>query len=91
MWIQSIKLLCKTLFFRKLSAILKLYLVEGDNKCMYIEHDYATRQIKDVASTMAIEDMYLSKEFILKMVEVARGNLSSEQLRQEVISKYARP
>jgi hypothetical protein len=58
---------------------------------MYIENDYATRQIKDVASTMAIEDMYLSKEFILKMVEVARGNLSSEQLRQEVIRKYAKP
>jgi hypothetical protein len=58
---------------------------------MYIENDYATRQIKDVASTMAIEDMYLSRDFILKMVEVARGNLSSEQLRQEVISKYARP
>jgi hypothetical protein len=58
---------------------------------MYIENDYATRQIKDVASTMAIEDMYLSKEFILKMVEVARGNMSSEQLRQEVIRKYAKP
>jgi hypothetical protein len=57
---------------------------------MYIENDYATRQIKDVASTMAIEDMYLSKEFILKMVEVARGNMSSEQLRQEVIRKYAK-
>jgi hypothetical protein len=58
---------------------------------MYLENDYATRQIKDVASTMAIEDMYLSKEFILKMVEVARGNLSSEQLRQEIIRKYAKP
>jgi hypothetical protein len=54
MWTQSIKLLCRTLFFRKLSAILKLYLFEGDNKFMYIENDYATRQIKDVASTMAI-------------------------------------
>jgi hypothetical protein len=40
---------------------------------------------------MAIEDMYLSMEFILKMVEVARGNLSSEQLRQEIIRKYAKP
>ena len=48
------------------------------------------QKVKNVASTMAIEDMYFSKDFIDKMVLVAEGKLSSEQIRQEVIQKYAR-
>ena len=46
--------------------------------------------VRNVASTMAIEDMYVSKDFINKMILVASGELSSEQVRQEVISRYAR-
>lgn len=46
--------------------------------------------VKNVASTMAIEEMYLSKDFINKMILVAGGELSSEQVRQEIISQYAR-
>ena len=46
--------------------------------------------VKNVASTMAIEEMYVSKDFINKMILVASGELSSEQVRQEIISQYAR-
>lgn len=46
--------------------------------------------MRNVASTMAIEDMYVSKDFINKMILVASGELSSEQVRQEVIGRYAR-
>ena len=46
--------------------------------------------VKQVVATMAIEDMYLSEEFISKMLKVANGELSSEEVRQEVIKKYAR-
>ena len=46
--------------------------------------------MRNVASTMDIEDMYVSKDFINKMILVASGELSSEQVRQEVISRYAR-
>ena len=46
--------------------------------------------VKNVASTMALEDMYVSKDFINKMILVASGELSSEQVRQEIISQYAR-
>lgn len=38
---------------------------------------------------MAIEDMYLRKEFVVELIKVAKGEKSSEQLRQEVIRKYA--
>ena len=45
--------------------------------------------VRNVASTMAIEDMYVSKDFINKMILVASGELSSEQVRQEVIGRFA--
>ncbi|MCR5272427.1 MAG: antitoxin VbhA family protein [Lachnospiraceae bacterium] len=47
-------------------------------------------KVKQVADTMAIEDMYLDREFISKMLKVASGELSSDELRQEVLNRYAR-
>lgn len=46
--------------------------------------------VRQVVATMAIEDMYFSKDFIEKMVRVANGELSSEEVRQEVIREYGR-
>ena len=47
-------------------------------------------KVKNVLSSMAIEDMYFSNDFIEKMVKVANKELSSEELRQEVLKQYAR-
>ena len=47
------------------------------------------QSVKNVIATMAVEDMYLSREFVSKLIEVASGKRSSEELRQEVIRKYA--
>ena len=47
-------------------------------------------KVKNILSSMAIEDMYFSNNFIEKMVKVANKELSSEELRQEVIKQYAR-
>ena len=47
-------------------------------------------KVKNILSSMAIEDMYFSNDFIEKMVKVANKELSSEELRQEVIKQYAR-
>lgn len=47
-------------------------------------------KVKQVMATMAIEDMFFSKDFVDKMLKVAEGKLSSEQVRQEVIKKYGR-
>lgn len=48
------------------------------------------KRVTDVVATMAIEDMYLSREFVDELVMVANGKRTSESLRQEVIKKYAR-
>ncbi len=46
--------------------------------------------VRQVTATMAVEDMYFSKDFIEKMLKVANGELSSEEVRQEVIKEYGR-
>lgn len=48
------------------------------------------KRVTDVVATMAIEDMYLSREFVDELAKVANGKRTSESLRQEVIKKYAR-
>ena len=57
---------------------------------MVIENTPQNRIIADVAATLAIEDMFPSKKFIKEMISVAEGEKSTEQLRQEIIAKYAR-
>lgn len=46
--------------------------------------------VRQVAVTMAVEDMYFSKDFLEKMLKVANGELSSEEVRQELIKEYGR-
>ncbi len=57
---------------------------------MTIENTKKVRDIRNVAATMAIENMYLSKAFVEELLRVANGEKTSEELRQEVIRKYAR-
>lgn len=56
---------------------------------MIIENTEANRKIQAVAATMAIEDMYLDKEFIEQMIKVGKGEKSIEELRREVLKEYA--
>lgn len=46
--------------------------------------------ILNYTATMAIEDMYLSKEFMKKVIKVETGQRTSSDLRQEIIQKYGR-
>ena len=57
---------------------------------MYIDNTKENRALKYVVSTMAIEEMYFSKEFLEEMLKVAKGEKTSDELRQEIINKYAR-
>ena len=57
---------------------------------MVIANTNSMKRIRNVVATMAIEDMYLSKEFVNELIKVSKGEKTSEQLRQEVIAKYAR-
>ena len=55
---------------------------------MIIKNTEAGRIVQQVAATMAISDMYLSKEFIEKLLKVSNGEMPSEQLRKEVLKEY---
>ena len=48
-----------------------------------------SKNIKKVAASMAIEQMYLSPVFIKELVKVEKGEKTTEELRREVIKKYA--
>lgn len=55
---------------------------------MIIKNTEAGRIVQRVAATMAIEDMYVSKEFIEKLLKVSNGEMTSEELRKEVLKEY---
>ena len=55
---------------------------------MIIKNTEAGRIVQQVAATMAIEDMYVSKEFIEKLLKVSNGEMTSEQLRKDVLKEY---
>ena len=57
---------------------------------MVIANTNSMKRIRNVVATMAIEDMYLSKEFVNELIKVSNGEKTSDKLRQEVIKKYAR-
>ena len=54
---------------------------------MIIKNTEAGRIVQRVAATMAIEDMYVSKEFIEKLLKVSNGEMTSEELRKEVLKR----
>lgn len=57
---------------------------------MILENTRKNREIKNVVATMAIEDMYFSEDFLNEIVKISKGEKTFEELRQEVIKKYAR-
>lgn len=48
------------------------------------------RQLRRAVSSLALEEMYVDDDFLNEMIKVSNGEKSSEELRQEVIKKYAR-
>ena len=57
---------------------------------MIIENSKENREISKVISTMAIENMYLKKEFVNELIKVGKREKTTEELRQEVIKKYTK-
>lgn len=55
-----------------------------------VENTKATESVRKLVATMAVEDMYYSKEFVEELIKVANGEKTSEELRQEVIEKYSK-
>lgn len=57
---------------------------------MIVKNTKGNLTVKNVTDTLAIEDMYLSQEFVSELIDVANGKKTSEELRTEVIQKYIR-
>jgi hypothetical protein len=57
---------------------------------MVIEKTKQNQQLAQVVASMAIEEMYVSKDFMQELLKISKGEKTSEELRQEVINKYAR-
>ena len=54
---------------------------------MLVKNTEATRNVRNAIASMAIEEMYFNKEFVLKLIEVAEGKKTYEGLRKEMINK----
>lgn len=57
---------------------------------MILENTEENQELKRVSATMAIENMFLSRDFINEMLKVPSGEKTSDELRKEVIKRYAR-
>jgi hypothetical protein len=55
---------------------------------MIVKNTKGARIVREVAATMAISNMYMDKAFILKLIKVADGEMSSEELREEIMTEY---
>ena len=57
---------------------------------MLVKNTPENRELQKVCATMALEEMYLSEDFIKKLIQVNEGTLTYEQLKQETLKEYAR-
>ena len=57
---------------------------------MISKNTEAGRKVQQVAATMAISDMYLSKEFIKKLLKVSNGEMTTDDLIKELNDEYAK-
>lgn len=46
------------------------------------------RTVRNAVASMAIENMYYDEAFIRKLLLVANGKMTSEELRREVLNQY---
>ncbi|MBR1373862.1 hypothetical protein IJ556_05365 [bacterium] len=57
---------------------------------MVIECTKENKEIMNVAATMAIENMFLSEDFLNEIIKVKKGEKTFDELRQEVRKHYTR-
>ena len=64
--------------------------MEKGNVNMLVKNTPENRELQKVCATMALEEMYPSEELINKLMEIDNGELTIEELIQELVKKYAR-
>ena len=57
---------------------------------MVIENTKSNRGLAGAIASMAIEEMYVSQDFVQELLKVTKVEKTAEELRREVIKKYAR-
>ena len=55
---------------------------------MLVDNTKENRMVKRVAATMAIENMYVDKSFITKMMEISNGEKDVEEIIKEIRQEY---
>ena len=57
---------------------------------MLVPYTENNRQIQQAVASLAIENMYVDKDFINKLIEIGDDEKAEDELLQEVIRKYDR-
>ena len=55
---------------------------------MHVKNTKENKTVRDAVASMAVDGMYFKAEFIEKLLMVANGEKTSDELRQEVLQKY---
>lgn len=56
---------------------------------MIVKDTEYNRALQQTAASMAIENMYLDKKFLTKMIQIGEGKTTFDEVRREVIKEYA--
>ena len=57
---------------------------------MIVKNTKNNRELKRVSATMAIENMFVDKNFMKEILKVSTGSKTHEELRQEILKKHTR-
>ena len=57
---------------------------------MVLENTKENRKLADAMASLAIENMYVSEDYVKELIKVQNGEKTYDQLVQEVIREYAR-
>ena len=63
--------------------------MEKGDADMLVKNTPENRELQKVCASMAIEEMYLSEDFVKKLMQVNEGTLTYEQLKQETLKEYS--
>ena len=57
---------------------------------LVVENTRENKIVRNVVSTMALEEMYLDEDFIKELLKVSKGEKTTEQLIEELKQEYGR-
>lgn len=57
---------------------------------LVVENTKENRALQQVVATMSIEGMYFDKDFLEKMLQVSKGEKTTEEIVEEIKREYAR-